>query len=86
MADLPISPSDVERDPIQWDKVGPILKRIWDPKSIKSNDNLMLSDKEEAIETIEKPIKRQVNTEGIRRPLEESEVPMEVSKSSNDIT
>ena len=52
MADLPISPSDVERDPIQWDKVGPILKRIWDPKSIKSNDNLMLSDKEEATETI----------------------------------
>ena len=86
MADLPISPSDIERDPIQWDKVSPILKRIWDPKSIKSNDNLMLSDKEEAKETIEEPLKRQVNDEGFRRPLEESEVPMEVSKSSNDIT
>ena len=46
----------------------------------------MLSDKEEAIETIEEPLKRQVNDERFRRPLEESEVPMEGSKSSNDIT
>ena len=46
----------------------------------------MLSDKEEAIETIEEPLKRQVSNEGFRRPLGEFEVPMEVSKSSNDIT
>ena len=74
LADLPIAPSDLEREPIQWDKFGPIMKSLYDSKGV------MIRDKKETVRDSEESV------ESSEEPVIDLETPLETSKSLNDIT
>ena len=79
LADLPISLSDIKREPIQWDKVQPILNGMFGSKILKKNSNLVISDEEEFTENSEESL------ESTEKPVEEFRI-YTGTKYSSDVT